>query len=111
VTGNASRPLYPGGADVPVDVAITNPNTGPITVDAITIAATSSTPSICASFVVQSKGLRAEATIPARTTKSLSALGIASSLWPELTMTDDGQNQNICQGASISLALSGTAVR
>jgi hypothetical protein len=46
--------------------------------------------------------------VPGNGSASLSSLGIASSVWPKVTMLDTASNQDGCKGATLTLAYSGS---
>ena len=48
-------------------------------------------------------------TVPARSAKSLSDLGVPQPEWPVLTMPDLPTNQDACEGAIFTLLYSGSA--
>jgi hypothetical protein len=100
--------LYPGGQALPLDLVFTNPNDVAITVSEVSVSviATSTPACLVDSFAVVP--LRATPIVPAGETRSLQELGVPESKWPQLRMIDRG-NQDACQGASVTLAYSGTA--
>jgi hypothetical protein len=101
--------LYPGGAAVPVNLVLTNPNGSPITVQSVTMSVTGASPAGCgaANFAVVHQ-LTAQPVVPAGSTRSLQALGISQSQWPLLRMVDAG-NQDVCRNATVHLSFSGSA--
>jgi hypothetical protein len=106
----ANARLYPGGAGIPVNLVLTNPNSVPITVTTLTVTVTGTSSSACSAtgFTV-SKQLSATASVPAGATASLASLGIPQSAWPEIRMLDDG-NQDACRAAVVALSFTGTAL-
>ena len=62
-----------------------------------------------ATNMLVTRPLRATLTVPARSTKSLSDLGIPQAQWPVLTMPDLPTNQDACEGATFTLLYLGTA--
>jgi hypothetical protein len=108
--------LYPGGAPVPVDLVFTNPNAVPITIQSVTVAIASvsgdTPPGACPASgnfsVAQQLVVTPALVVPANSTRSLDQLDPDQSHWPQLQMTDSG-NQNACQNATVNLSFSGTA--
>jgi large repetitive protein len=101
--------LYPGGAAVAINLVFTNPNGSPITIQSasVTVSGTSAPGCAAGNFAVTQQ-LTATPTVPANSTTSLQALGVAQSQWPQLQMIGSG-NQNSCQNATVNLAYTGTA--
>jgi hypothetical protein len=109
--------FYPGTSQS-ANLVIHNPNPQAITIASggINIAVSSDNPTVCASsnFAV-TQGLTGPVTIPANTTESLSAAGLASSAWPVVTMYDGSggagshTNQDSCEGVGLTFTFSGTA--
>jgi len=111
ISGNLAQVLYPGTSGS-LDLSITNPNSSPITIASggitIVISSTQAGCSAATNFAV-TQGLTASITIPATSTKSLSALGIPTANWPVISMKETHTNQNACQAASLTLTYSGSA--
>lgn len=104
ITGSSDRRLTPGVTGV-VDVTITNPNPQSLDLIAlnVTLAATSNPACTLDNFrVTQFRG-RYPLTIPARSTRNLSQLGVPQSAWPTLTLVDLPVNQNACKNNTLSL--------
>jgi hypothetical protein len=101
--------LYPGGRAVAVDLAFTNPNPDPITVESVTVSVTGTSAPGCGvgNFTVIQQ-LDATPTVPAGATKTLDQLGVGEKRWPQLQMVDAG-DQDACQNATVDLAFTGTA--
>jgi hypothetical protein len=105
------------GANEPIDLSLSNPNSQPITVDSVTVTAqTVSAPGASVwfpctldDFSVQQFSGQYPLVIPANTTLAMSDLGIPSSDWPQLGFRDRPVNQDGCQGASITVSYQGTA--
>ena len=109
VTGSplAGVALYPGGADVPVNVVFMNNTPASVKVTGLTTTVSGVTPvgpGPCnlSDFSV-SHQLSATPTVPANSTKSLQDLSVAQSNWPQLRMADNG-NQDGCRGAHLQLS-------
>lgn len=117
IAGNVGAVLEPG-ATSPIDLTITNPNSRPIRITGLSIAitsvtapsATASLPCTSADFSVTQPQVGTTLIIPAYSSRSLQALGVASSLWPSLGMVNGADNQDGCKGATVGLAYGGTAV-
>ena len=106
----AADPAFDGGGvAVPVELTLTNPNDVPITITAITMRVTGASPAACAAVIAVAGQLAATPVLPAGSTRSLTALGIAQSAWPRLQMLDTASNQNACAQASIALEFTGSA--
>jgi hypothetical protein len=117
ITWIAPNHFYPGTTQS-ANLTIDNPNPKPITIAAggITIAISSDNVAACPSsnFGV-TKGLTGTLTIPANTTETLSAAGVATADWPAVTMFDgvnganSHTNQDGCEGVGITFTFTGTA--
>lgn len=109
-------PLWPG-VSAPVDLALTNPSSQPITVSSLKVAlvrisaphATGALPCSAADFGVRQFSGSYPLTVPARATVHLSALGVSAALQPQVTMLDRPVDQDGCEGATLTLSYSGTA--
>jgi hypothetical protein len=115
IAGGPSGPLYPGG-QAPLDLALTNPYQFDLSVTRIAVALTGTGAAGCfasgpqTSFaVVQLPAAAYPLRLPARTTTTLSALGVPAAQRPQLVMLNTAFNQDACRGASLSLAYSGLA--
>lgn len=103
VVGGTLAPLYPGAAAQPVDYAITNPGTGSVHVNQVTTtvksvtSASDATIEACATsmYPVVNGGPVNGNIAPGTTVFSPSGTTIS--------MTDDGNNQNNCQGNAVTL--------
>jgi hypothetical protein len=111
IAGSAGRALHPGGSAVPIDLTFTNPSARAITVAsvAVRISGTSAARCAAANFRVARQPALA-VSVPARSSVSLSGLGISRARWPHLRMLDAGR-QDACKHATVHLAFSGTAGR
>ncbi len=111
VSGDIVPPFTPGTSQR-VDLSITNPNPSPLTIPAggvtITITTTRAGCSASTNFAV-TQGLATAVTVPAHVTRSLSGLGIAPLRWPVVTMIETHTNQDICEGAALTLHYSARA--
>lgn len=115
ITGSVAVPLEPGSPQ-PIDVLITNPNDLPLNLMSLTVGvhsiraprASAALPCTAADFTVGPYTGQA-LTIPASSSRSLSALGVPGSQWPEVGVINRPTNQDGCQGASLSLTYSSEA--
>jgi hypothetical protein len=108
ISGAAARGalLFPGGPPVPINVVFRNRNAFRITVRNIRVKVVGTSRRGCrASNFVVVRQLRARPTVRARSKRSLAALGVRRSLWPQLRMLDRG-NQNACRRAKVLLRFS-----
>jgi hypothetical protein len=111
ISGDLARPLYPG-AVAPLDVVLTNPHAFDIRVNALSVlVAAGTTKPGCSGdanyAVTQYSGHYPLVLHPGNT--RLSALVADSADWPQISMHDLPTNQDVCQGAILSLAYGGTA--
>ncbi len=109
ISGAAAGALLPGGAAVPVELTLTNPNGVPITVTDVAMRVTGAVPSGCAAAIVVAQQLAAAVVVPAQSTRTLSALGVPADAWPRLAMIDTQTDQSACQRAAIELGFTGSA--
>jgi hypothetical protein len=116
IGGNTPNLFYPGTSE-PLDLAITNPFKFAIKVLSVSVRV-EPVPSkngvpdpACpaATNLLVTRPLGATLAVPARSTKSLSNLGVPQAQWPVLTMPDLPTNQDACEGATFTLLYSGTA--
>jgi hypothetical protein len=115
ITGSVAVPLEPGSPQ-PIDALITNPNDLQLNITSLTVGvqtvtapqATAALPCTPSDFAVAPYSGPA-LTIPASSSRSLSALGVPSAQWPEVGLVDRPANQDGCQGASLSLTYSADA--
>jgi hypothetical protein len=84
--------LYPGGADVPVTVTITNPGSGAQYVD--TVGGSVATNSGCLGSWFQVDSVSYAGTI---------AAGGSDTKGTNVRMLDSGTNQNVCQGKTMTV--------
>jgi hypothetical protein len=116
IAGDAIGPLWPG-IPRPLDLALANPNNGPIQVTGLTVGiagvtaphATDARPCSREDFRVQQFTGNFPVTVPARSNRSLDLAGIPSPSWPQVEIINRAIDQDGCQGATLSLSYSGTA--
>jgi hypothetical protein len=106
--------LYPG-ATVPIRLTFTNPSAQPVAVEelVVTIDRVNAAAADCGpdDFDTQQFSGRYGFRVAADQTTDLAALGFPAAQWPQLTMLyRPTVNQDGCKGASVSLALRGSAV-
>jgi hypothetical protein len=114
--GEVSAPLEPG-IPQPVDIAITNPNSMPLSVSELTVTVTSvnaphttgALSCTLADFASQPFSGPGPVVVPPSSTRTLQELGIPVVEWPQLELIDLPRDQNGCQGASLTLAYAGRA--
>jgi hypothetical protein len=123
ISGNAPQQLYPGAPASALNLTLTNPNSGNLTVTNLGLSvrsvsapnATASRPCTPSDFGVTGYG-GSSFTLPPGT-KTLSQLGIPSTQWPSLRMLNRADNpagsgtgnQDGCKGATVALSYSGSA--
>ena len=111
--------LYPG-ASQPVNLTISNPSDGPVTVNSLSVTIDDATTRNGApdpgcdgstNFAVthQLVAPHAALVIAAHASRSLADLGVPEDQWPTIHMLDLPTNQDDCKGAVLSLVYSGTA--
>ena len=104
------------GVKLPVDVAVTNPQTFSVRLNALTVTATgvtgpaitAGTPCTTSDFAVTQMATMPSTAIPAGATRSLSQLGVASAQRPQLTMLNRSVAQDGCKGATVALQFTAT---
>jgi hypothetical protein len=114
--GHVGAPLEPG-IPQPVDVAITNPNTVPLSVIDLSVTvsalaapqATGALSCTLADFAEQPYSGVNPVVVPPSSTRTLQELGVPVGEWPQLELIDLPRDQNGCQRASLTLAYSGRA--
>ena len=115
ITGNPPGLNYPGYAQ-PIDLVITNPYFFDLTVTSVdvTIQDKTTTPSGAPNpSCVGTENFRLASPfqgpvdVPARSTKSLSQLGIPQSQWPRIEMIDLPRSQDGCKNANFTITYSG----
>jgi hypothetical protein len=110
ISGDATAPLYPGGAAAPVNLGFTNPNTFAITVSDVAVKIAGSSGAACepSNFVVGSQFAGTVRLSPGAT-RSLSQFGIPQADWPRVAMVDSHASQDGCKSSSVRLSYSGEA--
>jgi uncharacterized membrane protein len=112
ISGSLTQPLAPGEAAQPIDLSISNPNNKPLPVTnlSMTVKSTSAGTACDASnFAVRQFSGPYPVAVPGGATKTLSSLGLPSTVWPSLQMVDLPRNQDACKNVAISLAYTGSA--
>ena len=102
--------LYPGAAPVALPLVLTNPNSAPISVTALRVAA-SGDPAGCGSeenleLIPAAVSVARPLKIPAGASVRLPAQGVSP---PAISLRDLPVDQDACQGAQFPLAFSGEA--
>jgi hypothetical protein len=116
IVGDLSTRLRPG-VSAPLDVAITNPHSYPLTVTSISVTVTAVTvartgaPSRCSTtnFTVKQPITIAPITLAPHSRVTLSSLLFAKSRWPQLKMLKTRQLQDVCKNVTVSLAFHASA--
>jgi hypothetical protein len=110
IAGDVTLKLFPGRSQ-PVNLSIANPNPTAITIaaNAITVTVVTAQAGCANSSFAVTHGPAVSVTVPGNSTRSLSALGIATANWPVITMIDTHINQNACQGAPLTITYTGSA--
>ena len=110
ISGDVAGLLYPGAGAQPVAVRLTNPNSVPIFVTALTATVQSVLPSGCAasSFQITQSSVSSTQTVqvPANGSLILPAQGATA---PAIHMLDTGSNQDACKNAKLTLGYTGSA--
>ena len=115
VTGDLSTPLRPG-TTVPLDLAIANPHSYPITVTSVSVSVAAVTvvrtgaPSRCAvtNFSISEPTTLTPLTLAPHSRMTLSATRLAKSAWPHVRMAKTHASQNSCKGVKLTLAFHGS---
>ncbi len=114
ISGSVPQPLSPG-VSAAINLALTNPYSFALKVLAVSVSVNDATSkpgcSGTQNFQATQYSGSYPISLPANTTTTLTALGIAQSQWPRLGMLDTAFNQDACKGATITLSYSGTATR
>ena len=117
ISGDLSQQLYPG-ADLPLDLRLSNPYNFAIRVTSLTVQVSGPKPTnttACRADVTGSgttAGLAID--IPANGSVQLSSLASVASWpagWPRIAMANTDQNQDACKGTTFALAYSGSAMK
>jgi hypothetical protein len=115
ISGNLSGQLAPGVSQ-PLNLMLTNPNNQAIaisnltvTVQSVTRAASAGTrPCGVSDYAVTQYSGPYPLSVPANGSASLSSVGVAAELRPQVKMIDTATNQDGCKGATLNLAYSGS---
>lgn len=116
IVGDLSTRLRPG-ASAPLDLAITNPHSYPLTVTSISVTVAAVTvarngaPSRCSTtnFTVKQPITITPITLAPHSRVTLSSLLFPSSQWPQLKMLKTHSVQDACKNVSLSLAYHASA--
>lgn len=112
IAGAVDRALSPGVTGY-LDLALANPDNHPLRVTKLAVAITGTSRSGCtasANFsTVQFSGSY-PLSLPAKSTRTLSQLGVPRSQWPRLTMIDLPTNQDSCKNTALTLGYTGTGI-
>lgn len=111
IEGNATEPISPG-VRAPLDLTLTNPHDVPMSVTGLSVSvqkvsapnADDVHPCAVGDFAVDQASNSFEITLAARSTSTLTDLGLARSKRPHVGMLDRPVNQDGCKGASLTLA-------
>jgi hypothetical protein len=106
--------LAPGVAR-PLDLTLANPNNKAlaisnltVTVQSVTRVTSATLPCSTADYAVTQYSGPYPLSVPANGSASLSSLGVAPALRPQVKMIDTATNQDGCKGATLTLAYSGS---
>lgn len=117
LSGNLAGQLAPG-TSLPLNLGITNPNSKTMAVTNLSVSIKGVTrtadaiarnlPCGPADYTVTQYNGPYPLTVQPVSSTSLSALGVASSQWPQFKMLDAPANQDGCRGATLQLVYSGS---
>jgi hypothetical protein len=116
ISGNASQPFSPG-ATVPLDLTLDNPNPFTLEVAELVVSVEHQTTKAgCDGLenysAEQIPASRYPISLPARSTRTLSSLGVAVADRPAVTMNNlINVDQSACQGATVYFDYSGGATK
>jgi hypothetical protein len=110
IKGNAPTPLSPGRM-VPLDLRFVNDHPRRLLVGRLAVTlrlihaphADRSHPCTQGDFAVQQAPRTLEVTVPARSGRHLSGLGVLPARWPHVGMLNRPVNQDGCKGATVAL--------
>jgi len=110
ISGNTIGPLAPG-VSRPVNLVILNSFNFAIRVTsvAVTIGSSSKTGCVSGDNFTVTHSLLTPVTVPANSSRSLSAAGVDQANWPLVTMRNLASPQDACKNATFTLTFSGTA--
>lgn len=108
ITGSPDRRLAPGVTGA-IDASITNSNSQTMQVTSLTVTLTGTSNPACTldNFRVTQFTGTYPLSVPARSARTLSQLGVPRSAWPALTLLDLPVNQDACKNNSLALQYSG----
>jgi hypothetical protein len=117
ISGSTTGAISPG-TGVALDLQITNLHSVPVVVRHLDVTlhrvvgpgTSSSLPCSAADFELDQAADDLDVTVPAGSTRSLSALKLARHAWPHVRMRDRPVNQDGCKGASLVLEYTGSGV-
>jgi hypothetical protein len=115
ISGSAAGSISPG-ADVALDLRITNPHSEPMAVTSIKVTlrkvrapnADGTHPCSPADFVLYHSAASLHVTVPASSTRTLGSLDPARYAWPHVRMRNRSVNQDGCKGASLVFDYTGS---
>ncbi len=116
IVGDADGRISPG-VSAPIDFALTNAHDNALTISNFRVVvrevsapeADRAHPCGVGDFTVDQVASRREITLPAASTRTLTALGVPSTRLPRVGMRDLSVNQDGCKGASLSLDYTASA--
>lgn len=109
--GEVTEVIAPG-VFVPLDLEISNPNSHALAISGVVVTvsavnapnATTQLPCTVKDFDVKPAAKGASIVVAAKSTTTLSRLGVPSTSWPQVGMVlDPKRNQNGCKGAALTL--------
>ncbi len=115
LSGRPERALTPG-ANVPINLRLTNPNSFAVTARNLTVRigdieaprATSTRPCSADDFTIAQSPDRLTLVLRARQTTTLGARSVRRADWPWVRMINRGANQDGCKAASVTLHYTAT---
>ena len=116
IAGTLSPNLYPG-ANLPLDLKLTNPYNFTLRVTSLTVQVTGPHPTSttnCRADVTGSTTAGLALDIPANQSRQLSSFASLANWpagWPRVAMANTNQNQDACKGTTFTLSYSGTATK
>ncbi len=114
ISGGPTDVLYPGTTGL-LNLQLLNPNTQPLTLTDLNVTITAVQPlagRTCGveNFAVQQATGLGQVLLVVNQLLPLSTLGLTPAQLPQVTMVENGQNQDGCQGATVVLGYTGTAI-
>ena len=115
ISGNLGASLAPG-LKRPLNLSLTNPENWDIKVTNVVVSVEEATSKAGCSGtqnfkITQVPASRYPITLPAGQTRTLTQLGVSDSQKPQVEMLNRPVNQDVCKGASIVLAYSGSGTK